>query len=389
MKEALKMNKFKFVILTIVMCPLILCGCWDYEEVETFAIVAGVAIDKDTITNKYIITTEIVTAETIGTASTITSELFSSEGDSIFNASTNMTRKTGLQLFWSDAEVVIISETLAADGMIPIIDWLLRDPEPRPDIMLLIAKGNTAAETLKTKSKLTEVASFMLSNTFRSEKSLYKLAGSRLWSFIDEISSESKATTVATVKNLALNDTVHSNLSGVAIFKADKLVGYLNATETLYMLMIKNKLEEGLITLSNVSGSDTGVTLEIYENRTKLTPLYTNGKASLIIDIYQVVSIMEVQGTKNFVRPDNLKILETEAEKKIQSEVQNLISKLQKTYKSDVLGFANTFKQEKPKVSKAFKDSGEDIFGNIKTQVNVHVQIKDSGVTNKATSTGE
>ena len=301
MKEALKMNKFKLVIFVIVMCPLILCGCWNYDEIETFAIVAGVAIDKDIITNKYIITTEIVTTETVGTASTISSELYSCEGDSIFNASTNMTRKTGLKLFWSDAEVVIISETIAADGVLPVIDWLIRDPEPRPDIMLIIAKGNTAAEILKTKSKLTEVASFMLSNTFRSEKSLYKLAGSRLWSFIDEISSESKSTTVATVKNMTLNDTVHSNLNGVAIFKADKLVGYLSATETLYMLMIKNKLEEGLITLSNVSGSDTSVTLKIFKNRTKLTPRYINGKVSMIIDINQVVSIMEVQGTTNFV----------------------------------------------------------------------------------------
>ena len=224
MKEALKMNKLKLVIFIIVMCPLTLCGCWSYEEIESFAIVAGVAIDKDMLTNKYIITTEIVTTENIGTSSTISSELYSCEGDSIFNASANMVRKTGLKLFWSDAEVVIISEIIAADGVIPVIDWLLRDPEPRPDIMLIIAKGNTAAEILKTKSKLTEVTSFRLGDTFRSEKSLYKLAGSRLWSFIDEISSESKSTTVVTVKNISLNDTVHSSLSGVAIFKADKLV---------------------------------------------------------------------------------------------------------------------------------------------------------------------
>ena len=389
MKEALKMNKFKLVIFTIVMCPLILCGCWNYREIETLAIVAGVAIDKDIITNKYIITTEIITTETVGTASTISSELYSCEGDSIFNASTNMTRKTGLKLFWSDAEVVIISETVAMDGVIPVIDWLIRDPEPRPDIMLIISKDNTAAEILKIKSKLTEVASFRLGNTFRSEKSLYKLPGSRLWSFIDEISSENKSTAVATVKTMPFNDTVHSSLSGVAIFKKDKLVGYLSDTETLYLLMIRNKLKEGLITLSNVLGSDTNVTLEIFKNRTKLTPLYINGTALMVIDINQVVSISEVQGTKNFMNEDNLKVLEIEVEKKIQSEVQRLISKFQKNYNSDALGFAQTFKQEKPKASKTFKESGEDIFGNIKTEVNVHVQIKDSGVTNKPTSTGE
>lgn len=389
MKEAIKMNNFKLVIFIIVMCPLILCGCWNYEEIETFAIVAGVALDKDIITNNYIITTEIITTETTGTSSSISSEIYSCESESIQNASTNMVKKTGLKLFWSDAEVAIISETIAMEGIIPLIDWFLRDHEVRPDIFLIISRGNTAAEILKSKNKLTEVASFHLRNVFRSEESLYSLAGSRVWSFVDEISSESKSTAVATVKNVSLNDTVSSSLSGVAIFKADKLVGYLSATETLYMHIIKNKLKEGLITLSNVSGSDTNVTLEILKNRTKLTPHYTNGKASMLIDINQVVSISEVQGAKNFLMPDTLKILEIEAEKKIQTEVQRLISKLQKTYNSDILGFAVTFKQKKPRESKILKEIGEDIFQDIKTDVNVHVQINHSGLTNKPAYTAD
>jgi spore germination protein KC len=136
--------------------------------------------------------------------------------------------------------------------------------------------------------------------------------------------------------------------------------------------MIKNKLKEGLITLTNVAGSDTDITLEIFENRTKLTPRYVNGRVSMIIDITQVVSIMEIQGTKNFMKEDNLKLLQIDSEKKIKSEVQHLISKLQKNYNSDVLGFTDTFMREKPKVSKLLKESGENLFENINPEVNVH-----------------
>jgi spore germination protein KC len=371
------------------MCPIILCGCWNYREIDTLAIVAGMAIDKDIKTNKYIVTTEIITTQTQGSTSAVSSELYTSEGDGIFSAVRNMIEKTGLKLFWSDAKVVIISEEIAKEGVIPVLDWINRSHEIRADIWMLIANGSTASDILKTKVKLNEVVSFHLDDTMRSGKTSSKFVNSRLWSFIDGISSEGKSETVATVKNELSDSSITLHLRGSAVFKSDKLVGYLDGEETLYMLMIKNEIKEGLITIKNVSGSDTSVTLEIYKNRTKLTPLYNNGKVSLLIDIYPVVGIEEVQGTKDFMKEENLKILQMEAEKKIESEIQHLISKLQKDYNSDVLGFGEIFEKEKPKVSEAIKKNGEDIFVNLKTEVNVHLQIKGSGKTLKAIDLGK
>ena len=81
------------------MCPIILCGCWNYREIDNLAIVAGIAIDKDMVTNKYILTTEVITTQSQGVSSIISSELYSSEGDSVFGAVRNTIEKTGLRLF--------------------------------------------------------------------------------------------------------------------------------------------------------------------------------------------------------------------------------------------------------------------------------------------------
>lgn len=382
-KEGLQMKKEKFaiIIFIITMCPIILCGCWNYSEIDTLAIVAGLAIDKDITTNKYIVTTEIITSQNQGGPSPISSELYSSEGDSIFSAVRNMIQKTGLKLFWSDEKVIIISDSIATDGVIPVIDWANRDSRLRLNMWMLIAKGNSASEILKTKVKLNEVAAFHLNDTMTSWNILSKFPDSMLWSFIDGLYSEGRSEAVATVKNELDNGTLTPNLNGSAIFKSDKLVGYIDGDETLYMLMIQNKIKQGLITLKNVSGTDTNITLEIYETKTKLTPLYKNGTVSILIDIYPVVTIAEVQGTKDFINGKNLKILKIEAEKEIENNIQSLISKLQKNYHSDVLGFGEIFKKEKPKVSKDFKKNKKDISEYIKTTVNVHMEIKGSGIT--------
>ncbi|MBU3199324.1 Ger(x)C family spore germination protein [Clostridium estertheticum] len=379
-------KKIVSIIFIIVICPIILCGCWNYREIDTLAIVAGMALDKDMVTNKYILTTEVITTQAQGVSSIISSQIFTTEGDSVFSAVRDTIEKTGLRLFWSDSKVVIISDSIAREGIIPAIDWTNRSNFVRPDMWLLIAKGNTASEILKTKVKINEVTSFHLDDTMNSWKVLSKFTNSMIWSFIDGLSSPGKSEAVTTVENKPSDGNILPLVDGCAIFKSDKLVGYINGDETLYMLMIKNKIKQGLITLINISGSNTNVTLELNDNRTKLTPIYNNGSVSMIIDVYPILSIHEIQGTKDFMKEENLETLQNEAEKKIGSQIQNLISKLQKDYNSDVLGFGEKFNEEKPKVSKDFKENRKDIFTNMKTIVNVHVQIKGSNKTIKPIS---
>lgn len=382
-------KKMVSIIFIIIICPLILCGCWNYREIDTLAIVAGMAIDKDIATNKYVLTTEIITTQSQGVSSIISSQIFTTESDSIFNAARDMIEKTGLRLFWSDAKVVIVSESLAREGIIPALDWTNRSNFVRPDMWLLIAKGNTASEILKTKVKLNEVTSFHLDDALNSWKVLSKFTNSMVWSFIDGLSSPMKSEAVTTVENRPSDGTIIPLIEGCAIFKSDKLVGYINGNETLYMLMIKNKIKQGLITLINVSGSNTNVTLELNDNRTKLTPIYNNGLVSMVIDVYPSISIHEIQGTKDFMKEENLEELQIEAEKKIGSQIQNLISKLQKNYDSDVLGFGEIFNEQKPKVSKDYNKNGKDIFKDIKTIVKVHVEIKGSNKTIKPINIGK
>ena len=384
----MKKKKFIILIFTIVMCPVILCGCWNYKEIDSLAIVAGIAIDKDLNTKEYIVTTEIITTQLQGVSSVISSELFTSRGDSIFQAMRNMIEKTGLRLYWSGTKVVIINESIATEGIIPVIDWVSRDSDVRPDIWLLISKGNNAAEILKHKVKINEVTSFHLDDTMMSGKVLSGFKDSRLSTFIDEINSKGNSTAIATVKNEHNNDSIAPRLTGSAIFKADKMVGYLDDKETLYVQIIKNKIQEGLVVLKNVAGSDTGVTLEIFQNRTKLTPIYNNGSVSMQIDIYPIVAIDELQGSTDFMNEENLETLQIEAEKEIEFRVQSVINKLQNNYHSDILDFQDTFNKEMPKVSENFRKTGKDIFTEIKTDVKVHIQIKGSGKTIKPISKG-
>jgi spore germination protein KC len=374
-------KKLAIIFLIITIFPILLCGCWNYSEIDTLAIVTGLAIDKNIITNKYIITIEVVTSESQGSTSTISSKLYSSEGSSIFNAERNMVSKVSLALFWSQAKVIIIGESVANDGLIPVIDWIHRDSDLRSDMWLLISKNTPAAEILKANIKPNEIVSFNLDNSMNIQKLLSTFPASMLYSFINGLSSEGKPETVAVVRNDIENGIITPRVGGSAIFKSDKLAGYLDDSESLYMLMVQNKIQEGLITIKKILGTDTNITLEIFKNKTKLTPVYKDGTARLIIDISPVVIIAEVEGTEDLITDENLTILQSEAENRIKDNVLYFINKIQKDCDSDILGFGRIFEKNKPKVYDEFKKRGENIFTSVETEVNVHLQIKGSGRT--------
>ncbi|HEX9061731.1 MAG TPA: Ger(x)C family spore germination protein, partial [Clostridia bacterium] len=56
-----------FVLMVLVMLSTVsLSGCWNYHDIEKYSIVAGIAIDKDEQSDKYLLTAEIIDFETTG-----------------------------------------------------------------------------------------------------------------------------------------------------------------------------------------------------------------------------------------------------------------------------------------------------------------------------------
>lgn len=47
-------------IFILILCCIFLSGCWDRRELDQIGITVGVALDKDFITNKIIVTCEVI-----------------------------------------------------------------------------------------------------------------------------------------------------------------------------------------------------------------------------------------------------------------------------------------------------------------------------------------
>ena len=179
-----------FLILILIILMMILSGCWNYKDIEDMVIAAGMAVDKDEDSGDYLLTIEVVNNQPSGQGSESESKsvLIESEGKTIFDAMRNAIMKSGKKIFWGHCKLIIISESIAREGIIPVLDMMWRDAETRPDIWTLISKEKTAGEIYKSKSELEDIISFYLDETINSVDSIPKFVADNYMDFISKLS---------------------------------------------------------------------------------------------------------------------------------------------------------------------------------------------------------
>ncbi|KPU45468.1 spore germination protein B3 precursor [Oxobacter pfennigii] len=381
------MLKRALFYVLILLNIFFLSGCWNYRELNDIDIAAGAAVDKNKDNNNYMVTVEIINAKG-GKDGSITPDIMNMEGITIFDAIRNMIMRIGRRIYWGHSRVFIISQDIAREGVIDVIDFINRDAEARADTYLLISQEETAGELLKGKDKVHDTISFHIVDTMKSQKSIPSYAVVELWQFIKDLSAEGISATIPTAIMAKDKDSITPQVTGTAVFKKDKMIGWLDDTESRSMLFIKGKINSGLIIIPNIM-ENTNATLELSKVTTKVTPVIKEGNLTMNIKVVIDAGIAEVQGDTDIISKDGRKKVIEVAEKTVKSQLESVIKKVQSQYKSDVFGFGSTVQRKMPNEWKAIKDDWGNIFADMDTNVSVKVEIKGSALASKPIKVGD
>lgn len=375
-------TRMLFLILLIINATLF-SGCWNYREINKLSIVAGMAIDKSE-TGNFKITIEIIDLHESGRESKIKSKLIETDGDTLFDAVRNAVKITAPRLYFGHMDIVIISQEIAREGIIEILDFLSRDAEPRLSIDLLVSKEKTAKEILSSQSITTEIRSYEIDEMLDMENALSKSSKVEVYQFINALPCEGISPVLPTVHITENAGVKTSELSGMAIFKGDKLLGFLDLEETKYFLFITDKIKGGLLVLKNIPEAiHVNISLEIFKNKTKVKPVYSNGKVSISIETKTQVTLGE-QGTReNFTNESGRLMLEKDAEEMLRTNITKVIKKVQKDFDVDVFGFGSTVNTDMPTLWKEIRKDWNTIFKDLDVNVNTTIEIQNSALLSK------
>jgi spore germination protein KC len=378
------------IMATIFAINILLCtGCWNYVEIDQLAIVAGVAIDK-TNNDTYKMTVEII--EFGGeTGTRELSRKLSIEGKTIFDAARNAITVVGKKLYWSHLHAVILSQEVAEENVIKVIEWFMRDHETRADVNIFISKGIAASEVLQQRTKIEDIISFDLRAMIDNHELLAKAPHIEIWELANSIESKGMSSIAPAVQLETVNDKVTPKVEGTAIIKGDKLIGFLDGNETKDLRFLMNEITGGLIIkIEDEDHNLTPISLEIFDSQTKVKPIVKGDSIKFDIDISTTVSLAEVQGTKDFIQEkDNRMSLERSVEKALEARLNSLIDKLQHVYNTDLIGLGNRLREDRHDLWKNIEGNWSDVFKKVDIDVSVDIHIKNSGMMSKPLKIGE
>ncbi|WP_340006526.1 Ger(x)C family spore germination protein [Paenibacillus sp. FSL K6-0276] len=378
----------KKVILAFISLILLISvtGCWNYSEVDDISIVAGVGIDKGESEGELSVTVEIVDTKEGMKSSPAGFKILTLSGKTIFEIARGIISITGKKLFWSHSKAIVLSEEVAREGVIKVIDWYNRDTETRSDVYIFVSKEKTAKEVISLSSVTESITAFALAQQMRSEKNVSTAPVVEIWDFIDKLEASGEFAMAPLINIHEQNKTKNAQVSGTAIFRMDKMVGTISGEETKYMLFAINQIEGGVLPLNDEQGKPA-FSLEILSNKTKVKPVWIDGKLQMQINTETQVGLDEVMTPEEFNNIDSKNVLEKRAGKELQKRILSVIHRVQQDYHADIFGFGELVHERMPQTWKKVKENWGQEFSELDVVVNSKVIIKSSGQTSRSIQT--
>lgn len=172
----------------------------------------------------------------------------------------------------------------------------------------------------------------------------------------------------------------------MAVFHKNRLAGYLDSSLSRWLLAAQNKLDGAILTFWSKT-SQTNLVYKMYRANRKIkvdqqgeADNGLTGGLKISFEISEEGYLIEVSGN-NYISltPADIQTINMELDETIKHEVVSMLEKVQKEYKSDVLGFDKAVHRRYPELWKEIQDDWDKIFPEVPVEVIVHSNIRNTG----------
>lgn len=375
--------------LILFIITLFLCGCGNYAELNKLSIVTAVGIDKsnDGYELSFLIA-NAPKAETSSKEGEAKTTVYKGSGKTIPEAAQAIDQISPKRLYFGHINVVIISEDIAEEGFFKSADWLLRNPQTRKKFYLLQAKNVKAGNILKIVSPLESFPSQNIATLIESNQNSKSIATSVSYSTFIGTSLQQGLDPVLpsiTIKGSVKKGSNEKNLETttpesylalgpLAIYRKDKLKGFVTKKESQSINILKNDTKELNYTIK-YKGENISI-----DSRNLKTIIKYDGDNSFNINVYGKGNIYNVNGNINIKDYKVLENIENVWNKQAKKDLQRVILKMKKNYKTDIFGFGNIIYKNNPKKWNKIKSKWNDkYFPKINVKINCNLKISATG----------
>lgn len=363
--------------LVLVLIALLLAGCWDRTELEDQAYIVYMGVDKEE-GDQLLVTALVALTKALAPGGQRSSggggnqfgyQLLTARGHTITDAINTMNAGVGRRLVLKHLRGVQLGESLARAGAEPVVMELFRSPLARTTVIMSQARGR-AFDVISQWRPFEEVNPGRAPEAILlAAKQLHLYPPTRMHHFISRLAAPGGDPFVSA---LAVNSGVTGGPeepaaasdgtalagelprgggnpvehAGAAIYRADKLAGFLSIEDTHMLLAVRGEMGKSYITFPDPNDPQRMVTIRYQqENMPKFKAAFQGGKPHVDVRLLFEGEVLAVPGGTDYVPARERERLERAAAAYAEQRIRGLLAKLT-DWGADPVGFGNLFRRK-------------------------------------------
>lgn len=391
----------------LASATVLLTGCWDRLEIEERAVVLGIGIDtaraESMKEEAEIAHLKGAFPAPAGTMIKLTAQVavpgriplgpgeggggaggaqkpvwvLSVVGHTLDDAISNLQQQIAGRLFFGHLRVIVLSKDIAQKDLSNINDNLRRNPDVRRTNWMVVSEGR-ADELMKMSPQLERVPSIYLLATMDRAVQMGKLPNAFVGTFWTAGSAVGMEPFLPYVK---LVGTGGLQISGIAFFRGESMVGHTEPLEIGAYMGIKGLKSGGYNVVTKIPGSETSVMYNVTHRKSRIDVAIKNGRPQFKVKVHNEGNLREKTGEVPKLQTEVITQIEKELSEEGYKGYKNLIKKTQEK-SSDIFGFGEYVRAKEPKYWNEHiktEDNWRKMYKDVEIQVQTQFSIRRIG----------
>ena len=407
----------KHLLLFLAAGLLFLTGCWSRVEIEQLAIVRCLAVDYlPEASEPYLVTLSVARPAAIpagdGGGGGGAAQVFSGTGTSLELALHNVALALPRYAYFTHNGVVLIGGEAAKRGLQETVDLVTRFHQLRLTNFMLLVPGK-AHDVLLASGRLEaslpqEILGLLEQVSLRSEgdpQEFYHVlrqavtAGQEAHLAVLRLEPppELALPEIAAKKQPAGGQGEGAgagrregvtpppevlSIDGTAVFRNDKLAGFLTPQETRGYLLLAGRVRRGVLSVPDPLVPGKSVSLGILRGKSNITPRLEAGRLSFLVEAELEGDLLSQESPENLSTPEMLEMLGAVKAHALKEEMEQTLHRLQEM-EADIVGFGTILWRQNPQAFRELADRWPQVFRNLEVEIRVQAHLRRTGLISR------
>jgi spore germination protein KC len=403
----------RYALIFILLVCLFTTGCNGARETDEIAWVVSIGLDKATDGDLWVTYRIAVPAALAGAAdgggSKESSSIETIKAPTLAEAGNILNTALSRAVSLSHLTIIVISEELARSGVQEVFAPLLRYREFRGAVFVVVVRGNAREAFTANKPKIDMLISRWVHNYMRTYDETSFFLPVTLHQFYTRLKSSGAPLAIAyginpldgedhgggspagdKAKNylpgeLPREGGNYTEFVGMAVFKEDKLIGFLASEETRALSILLGRFPRGVMTVNDPLAPGHTVNLNMRNGRKPKISVDTSGEYPVIgIDVLLEGEIISIPTGINYETTEYLDLLETQVSRITRANIENMLLRTQ-AWGTDVADFGYYIRPNFSTMQDLEQYNWDRRFRQAVFDIRVHTEIRRTGLMRKTT----